>query len=250
MRHLTRSFAAAATTAPSGPATATSSSAGNVGAPQFADDLDILHHRLVFDDPEIYKMNKRQLRAHLLNRLTPVISSVTKQDGYIPETISNFILGDKSLRERVFKAVQRSFGREIPSYDTNLIITVPQLIAWLIRRVELERPLPDLEVPPAIKVYIRKNRLQQLSQLDELLQRQSQETEAKLYQVRLEFASSKDKMSRYQLRSFKMQRRNLRKNLQRLTTRRETLAGDIDLIRTMLQEAEVELSATTTAEIK
>eukprot|EP01027_Heterolobosea_sp_BB2_P002623 GEZU01003950.1.p1 GENE.GEZU01003950.1~~GEZU01003950.1.p1 ORF type:complete len:143 (+),score=41.29 GEZU01003950.1:217-645(+) len=115
---------------------------------------------LTFRSYSLYTLDKPALYKLFVERITPIVTNVTKENNYVPENIEGFILGEKNLKFKVLSRAQQAFGREIPSYELAKIKTVKDAVTWFVNKIESEKPQPDIRIPPNVKLQIEKIRSQ------------------------------------------------------------------------------------------
>ncbi|KAL9643573.1 hypothetical protein ABK040_016855 [Willaertia magna] len=107
--------------------------------------------------PELYTKTRPEIKQLFQTELEKLVTKITQEDGYTPHDLYNFVLGEHTLRLKVFKAAMARFGKEIPNADLPKILTVKDLLEWFIQALEKQRPPATFEIPENVKLFIEKH---------------------------------------------------------------------------------------------
>ncbi|EFC47316.1 predicted protein [Naegleria gruberi] len=107
--------------------------------------------------PELFTKTRQELRQLFTSELEKIVTKITQEEGYTPNDVYNFALGEQSLRFKVFRTAMVRFGREIPNADLPKILKVKDLVEWFIVKLEKERPPQTYEVPENVKLFVEKH---------------------------------------------------------------------------------------------
>lgn len=102
-------------------------------------------------------LSQKEIEGWALKALRPEVDKATKTEADFiveEENFLDFMFKRSSLKSAILDGAENAFGTLIPHPHRASIVSIRNVVDWLVQRVEVARPVPSYSIPTDVNLYL------------------------------------------------------------------------------------------------